>query len=97
MSNNIEKCKLIAAELMKPDCQQTSLVVNYEFWFDVFPAIGTVVRFLTSISSLMPNGAIFAVHPSYYLKKLSGVLPLPGLFVHTFYRNLTVWDFFFTP
>lgn len=64
LSNNIEKYKLIAAELMEPDCRQASLVLNYEFWFDAFPAVGTVVRFLTSINSLTTNSVIFVVCPS---------------------------------
>jgi len=42
LSDNIEECELIAAELRKPDFQQTSLVVSCEFWFDIFPAIAIV-------------------------------------------------------
>lgn len=77
---------MIAAELMKPDWQQTGLVVSKGFWFDVFSAIGMVVSSL--VLGFICTSSKLSENPVRY------PTILPNLFVHAFYRNLPVWDFF---
>lgn len=72
----------MAAELMKPDCQQTGLVVNYsDLMFSLrlgqLRVSSLVLGFICTASKLSEN-------------LVRCLVILSNLFVHAFYRNLPV-------